>query len=363
MTTKYWKVYMSKSQNKPYYYNTITNVIQWEKPDELNDTLSPNWEVHMSRSQNKPYYYNTITNVIQWEKPTESSCSIIKGLTWIGNSCYIDSTLIALLSTSSEFIDQILYTDITNEYVKNLICYDNTEDEIKFRKLIQKHLRKIYNFIHGINNNYDSLNCINLRKILSRCQLTYQYSTTELGDSSDFLNHLLQLLPTPHAIVRNTIYTKYTDDTTKITKNIDKNASVVWTILPTLLDKETIYIESLLKTSIDDIKPIGDIKIVIERNKLIQSPFIIFDIMRGNKSNNIIPSEILRLNESIYYLVSIVIFKNAHYICVFQCNDTWYVYNDIDTDMIQQIGTFKDMLNFKPSPIKNGTQYYYKLVE
>nr|VZI12378.1 unnamed protein product [Spirometra erinaceieuropaei] len=69
-----WVEHTSHDGRK-YYYNTITKVTTWEKPDELKTAaerllaLCP-WKEHKSES-GKPYYYNTQTKQSVWTKPQE----------------------------------------------------------------------------------------------------------------------------------------------------------------------------------------------------------------------------------------------------------------------------------------------------
>ncbi|VDN14303.1 unnamed protein product [Dibothriocephalus latus] len=69
-----WVEHTSHDGRK-YYYNTVTKVTTWEKPDELKTTaerllaLCP-WKEHKSDS-GKPYYFNTQTKQSVWTKPQE----------------------------------------------------------------------------------------------------------------------------------------------------------------------------------------------------------------------------------------------------------------------------------------------------
>ena len=66
-----WIEFKSGSQ-KPYYYNRLTGKSQTQKPDDLNNIVSPtgNGIILQSSSFNTPYYYDFTTKTSQWGFPT-----------------------------------------------------------------------------------------------------------------------------------------------------------------------------------------------------------------------------------------------------------------------------------------------------
>ncbi|KAL7564732.1 hypothetical protein ACA910_010143 [Epithemia clementina (nom. ined.)] len=80
-----WEAYYDENYKMYYYYNTATDTAQWEKPVAAAATaqqqtqkqqsvaaatrLPKNWEEHYDPEDQRPFYYNTVTGVSQWERP------------------------------------------------------------------------------------------------------------------------------------------------------------------------------------------------------------------------------------------------------------------------------------------------------
>jgi len=82
-TAEDWEIYYT-NDDRCYYYNKVTKVTQWEKPEELyenqkniisnnnnNEILTSSWMEFNSQETNEKYYYNTITNETTWNVPEE----------------------------------------------------------------------------------------------------------------------------------------------------------------------------------------------------------------------------------------------------------------------------------------------------
>ena len=76
----------------PYYWNTVTGVVQWHKPDEpfLRVHIPPPppviWRVVLAgtRGNAVPYYWNTVTDVVQWSEPDEPYHTLLDHRAWLG---------------------------------------------------------------------------------------------------------------------------------------------------------------------------------------------------------------------------------------------------------------------------------------
>ena len=117
----------------------------------------------------------------------------------------------------------------------------------------------------------------------------------------------------------------------------------------------------------DDVFNAEDLNMVFKRRisttTLIDSPYIIFGFNKlspnGFIKTSIIPSQTISLESgSRFQLIAIVIYSTKHYTSYFKCGTNWYYYNDLVSEM-RFVGTFEKLLESKPSPITNGTLYFY----
>ena len=353
------------------------------------------WITKVSRTTGDTYYKNIETGITQWENPYKQLDSVcdIKGLEWVGNSCYLDSTILALFFVPSRFTDRILNTELQiNNFKTMFICGNNPQEDLKNRKLVQKELKRLVNHIRGDDQ---VKQCSNLRQTFKNCPNIENYFDSETKDAGEFLAYILNIFQD----ITNTSHTKTmiygTNSTVKNpsieklfhTRTIeDRNSSVIQHIssdelvelqqsgkkkeikefiqtkednYPNFLDNENLY------------KPYNGGKAYkrrIQVNSIIDTPFIVFDVKRVNLNNEFIKSEILP-NEDIqlpngkeYKLQSIVLFNNGHYTCMFKHTGIWYEYNDLNDSnkLIKKIPIHNNKLTPSLNPNKNGTQYYYK---
>ena len=396
-----WKVFFDKQSQKHYYFNTVTNETQWEKPKLLETTkLPPNWVEKVSNSTGLVYYYNKKTGISTWEFPgpkKESkngpTCSNIRGLKWKGNSCYLDSTLVALFSNPSSFTNNILTMDLT----KNRIapsqtglypCGNTYEEDLRNRQMVQNQLNLIAQSIRGSGNIVEY--CFNLRETLKKCPDPENYYDNAMKDAGEFLGYILSLFPVNTAVKRRITYA--TNDMSynpphrsliKTSDILDKNSSIIQQIdsfsllslknntsgLSNFIEqKEDTYPEELTSENLFfPENSIDSYKRRITYETLEDAPYVVFSVKRVNAftdfiNTQIIPEPIITLpSEKTFFLSAIVIFEGLHYTCAFVCEDTWYYYNDMNSQNygIHRIGTYNDMLKINPNPTTNGTQYYY----
>ena len=250
---KGWEIHESRSQkNRVYYGYTEKKITQWDAPDFIREDeiqLPPGWEEAISKCGNK-YYVNTDRRISIWAddvkrveselrlKSTPISKSIPKsipkikdprGLDWIGNSCYLDSTLFAFLAGPKKFIHDFLNINIRKDLISadmKRVCYgDEHGDEygLENRKALQRELKRIDDSMRG-EGPYVK-NCTALRATLKNCrgesdqqdpfwndgsaepeELSESNSKDGTAESGEFLAHLLKIIPHDKAIKRTTTY-------------------------------------------------------------------------------------------------------------------------------------------------------------
>jgi hypothetical protein len=308
--------------------------------------------------------------------PPDEDYYILNGLSWTGNSCYIDSVIFALFAMPSKFIYQHLLSPITKSKNK------------QFCSKIQRELLHITVFLRSENKK--PYTCSNLRKIISTNPHSQNFHLFDMNDASEFLMYILDIFNSTNiAISQNSVFV--TSDKSIHPKNlilssehIFKDSSIIRYIDPFIL-------KNLNQNKFHDIRDFLTLKsdeFLDEHNKLVfkskkynrkininvllDSPYLIFNFDRALFSNfgrstflntKIVPSQILTLHSNRRLLLStIIVFSNSHYICYFQNCFNWFIYNDLKNDKIQLIGSYFDMLNMSPSPISNGTLYFYDTV-
>lgn len=313
---------------------------------------------------------------------TEQKEIKFQGLSFTGNSCYMDCTLLNLLLFPNSVIkEHILESDIS-KYTKSFNPAIDLKESKKRIKPIQTELNKINFFL---TDGHEPKNCKELRKTFSKCKGTQEFHNTNTQDAGEFLQYLFNLF-NMNDLCKDIVYTYAGNSITKL-KLVDthsETSSPIIQIVESLLSnlrQDLIYpITSFIK-QIDiihfDSKNLCKYKDVSYSEKMtitkksIQIPLAIFYVKRlGYKKGTehfyktmIYPTPTLfRKNYSHLNLSGIVIHTGgAHYVTVLKRNGIWYFYDDNPggNPIIKKIGSFEEMLQTKPSPITNGTLYFY----
>lgn len=401
-----WKVFFDTCSQKNYYFNTFTNQTQWEIPKNLIKTekLLPDWEEKVSKSTGTVYYYNKKTGQSTWvppvmreEQQVESrngpTCSNIRGLKWKGNSCYLDSTLVALFATPSQFTNNILTMNLAENRIppsqRGLYpCGTTYDEDLKNRQMVQNQLNLIAQSIRGNDNIVEY--CFNLRETLKECPDPENYYDDAIKDAGEFLGYILSLFPVNTAVKKRVTYatndmsadpparsliktSDITDRTSSIIQQVDSFSLLSLKGKSSGLNnfikqhEDTYPLELSTENLFFPDKGTIGYKRRIADETLESAPYIVFNLKRVNIYTDfiraqIIPEPIITLpSGELFFLSAIVIFEGLHYTCTFVCDDTWYYYNDMNSRNygIKKIGTYNQMLKISPNPTTNGTQYYY----
>ena len=128
--------------------------------------------------------------------PVKLDCRNIKGLNFTGNSCYMDSLLMALFIVPNATITNNILTKnlntLKNEQRLWFKCPGmDLDEDISRRTAIQKSLIQITNSIRGL----DTTNkCSLLRKQINECPHPIQeFHNRDIQDSGEFLQYLFSL--------------------------------------------------------------------------------------------------------------------------------------------------------------------------
>lgn len=311
------------------------------------------------------------------------SCNFF-GLSNIGASCYLDSALFALFAVPSKFITKkILKVNLEKIQKTRIVCAENNSKslDLKNRKKVQIELNRIVDSIRGDNNiKY----CTDLRQVLKKCKTSERYDLPGVGDAGDFLQYILDMFPTNVATKQFINYATY-DITNDIPTNLIETTNRLDTESSVIQFISSIYLSNLEQNKNHDIRNFlelvedsGELEVenwynangntfprIITKLRIINTPYLIFRFERLHTftqefvNTKIIPSQTVTLRDlSRFVLCAIVVYKSVHYTTYFRCRSDWYYYDDTKSNIIR-IGEFEKMLTWNPSPITNGTLYYY----
>lgn len=344
-------------------------------------------------SENK-YYQRALQIFDTINKPfmTEIDCSKnLRGLDWVGNSCYLDSSLFSLFAIPNKFIDDnILNANLTPRY-SQIECSSGAESddvvelgEVDWLNRIEIQ-DKLKHIVFNIRNNIET-KCVDLRKSLRKCDNTCQYAGDNTQDAGEFLTALFRMFDLNLAKKKTVTYGSFSDvenptDLEITNESIDTVSSIIqyvpyFNIMKTTSD--THYeLRDLIKIKDDSgILAPGyefgskNYRRRLQCTTLVDTPYLIFRIDRFFMYNfyrtKIIPNELITLDSlKSFVLSAIVAFDRRHYTCYFRCGNDFYYYDDGGECLIEKVGSYEDMLVVcnKPNVITNGTLYFYSPYE
>lgn len=261
----------------------------------------------------------------------------------IGQSCYIDSVLIALFSVPTHITYNILNKSPQNE------CQEKVQTNLKNLE------------------NIDRITC--LRDSFKNCENLEDFSTPGEKDAGEFLDFLFDIFSTETHVSVKLFQTIAGNKI--ISSRLDRFSSPIQYISADELKerKNPIYISSLLKKenqlSFDkDNLYRNQYSDIITTEEILKSSLIVFSVNRKDPFTDIFISKSINITETLtitngerFALVSIVIYTDHHYIVYYKCNNTWYEYDDLRGKSF--IGSFQNLLEKDPNPETNGVLYFY----
>jgi len=291
---------------------------------------------------------------------TSENCSF-SGLSWTGNSCYLDSVLLALFAVPNKVIDEnILEKKVEESYN----CSRHSKEKI------QEELKNIAEFMRG---NEKDKSCINLREMIRECPGTERFESTNTQDAGEFLNYIFTIFDVNVGKLKEivNITNTNTNDVYKIKETVTKTFPIVNIYHSSFKDGKR-YLNSYLtqheELLFENMREFEG----IEYDKRVTSyifedyNYLIFSVHRtyytdsGKEKKSvkrIIPPE--RIGN--IALHAIVVHLKNHYTCYIKCNDTWFYYDDLKEE-IDSVGDYDDMIQSKPDPKRNGVLFFYNEV-
>ena len=361
--------------------------------------IPPGWTEE--KYDNDVYFVHEDTNVKKIRK--SQIPKIPRGLTWVSNSCYLDSALLALFSTPTMFV----VSKILMQKIDSLpICENGTSLEG-----VQKALKHIYYKIHTIQKksheekSESKFMCSKLRKSLKKCGLEEEFGIGIQNDPYDFLAKIFSLFGSGENHTQTTTYAldpdtedeeKDTEDEEKDTEEkiqtssiTNKNAGPIRVVTEQHLrnSSENVKISELL-TLKDEIimeswKPIGfkkTYKRKVSIDNLLYTPYLIVNIKRKgfNRRFNYKPISVdsnITIGRKNFQLSSVVMFveNSRHYVAIFKYMESWYYYNDmglselhkdLKKNKIINCGAYENVQKVTgKNPDTTGTMFFYTPVK
>jgi len=418
-----WEVVISANLDpkKIYFSNPLEGISQWNLPPKIehvgDEPLADGWEKRLSKCKNV-YYVNKEENRSQWEIPIpiviipepidipastrihpsiESPIPVPKptnqpprSLKWVGNSCYLDSSLFAFFAGPKKFIDNMLDMDLEGVREEGECTVENLNK-------IQYELRIIYNSITR-QGNYVKY-CTNLRKSLENCPHKEGFHTEAEADSGEFISYLISLFPAnKNFITTKSYYTNLLDvsfekfkdredtfkseagDLVELIKQIDREE------IKNIGKYEDVMLSEFLVDRLDDVldedfRADNGIKYIrrVQIRNITFSPYLIFNLMRLKKegsrkinTNILNPDNVIKIGDQLFFLSGAVMYTGKrHYVAIAKYNDFWWYYNDShykDSRSLIRFDTFDDFLSKVSElnlidPRTHGTQFYYTPVD
>lgn len=303
--------------------------------------------------------------------------SSIRGLDYVGNSCYQDSTLLALLAIPNRFIT-------TNMLIKDLSKDLSKQIDYRLRIAFQKEIVRIAKSMRGLDHVKD---CTNLRKLIKYCKGPQPFHEVGTQDAGEFLLYIFDIFNIEDVIIER--ITLVTNDLTRRvpkeyieTHKVIQNSSPIISIhsgsifniaetdLRKFIDRADDTVFELSNVYIH--KPTNEVfRRRIELNRIVKADYIIFNVHRLHQlidGKRIIEKRLytpircpeqMTIRSRILHLHAIVVHEHNHYTCYIKCSGHWYYYNDLASHKISPIGNYKKMLLQKPSAETCGTLYFY----
>jgi ubiquitin C-terminal hydrolase len=320
--------------------------------------------------------------------PVHSSSNLqgklLHGLVNIGNSCYLDSVLLALLSVQNDFVDRYIFGELSKRKITNLVCIPKGTErsrtkDLNNRILVQKELANIRDSIRGEG---DVEYCTGLRKLFRYCPHPEKFYNSHPKDAGEFLTYILSFFDTNVATKSTDVY--FTEDAKvsnyrsmeKLDTEYNRKSSIVHDIFQDDLMSipSNLKTKTLLTTVMDsgELTPEnyyqGVYKRVVRVSSIVDSPYLVIYAHRIRPdsasviSKRIIPSRSIQVGANYLKLSAIVIHQGSsyggHYTAYLKVKKNWYYYNDLGPS-IKLIGRYNELLEASPSPLSKGILYFY----
>lgn len=303
----------------------------------------------------------------------------------INNSCYLDSIIVALFHGSKNTMKGVFLNADPQEYNPNLT---------KIALQIKEELNSIYATMISKSSHTDVTYCTHLRGLLQRYQEEYHKTVSKIekidwiraqSEPLDFIKMFNIIFKVPDEVTykqeswgtNSKGKTLALKSMTKITDTMIRT-NFVDVIDIDVLMKGDVKIKDLYPKRITDTvfdadnlwKPNGyDIEFSrrYEKKTYVETPYLHIHVNRlamdDKLDAQVIPVIKIKSKENLIYIRSIIVHHGSanggHYTCLYECNGTWFVYDDMKSKT-QEIGSFDNLLSYKDGYyLRNCTDMLY----
>ena len=295
--------------------------------------------------------YNTLFN-------TSISSDILKN---VGNSCYMDSVLVALLLVPNSFVNtHILYTDLFLRAKDNIVCGETATEDLDFRIEIQEALVDLAESLRGRK---EIGSCIELKKLFMRCKYLMKFSTYEQHDSSEFLTSLLELFNTDASMcIESRTFNANNYNLSSYTKRVEfPYHSIIYNIKAGKSIQNPIIDRSDMSLKVNDVEL--DTITTLE-TFIVRGDYLIFQVDRADYTGVVRRDKVetpdIYIGNNRLRLTAVVIHTTRHYVAYIKINNDWYFYDDLG-EHLEYVGSQQELVYRTPSIATDGTLYFYSI--
>lgn len=321
----------------------------------------------------------------------DEECAAFEGLRYTGNSCYQDSTLLALFAIPNRIITQGILErdmrDISHSNARWISCNEMKKLDYKARTNIQTELNRITDSMRSLRN---VKHCTNLRKLIRQCPGPQKFHGTGTQDAGEFLLYIFNLFQL-ESITRertkramNDLRPNPLDGVIELetvreqaTPALTVNAQSLQGIREISLANFLVVVEDAVFDRGNEYKgPDGRrYRRRIEVTRILSASFLVFnvqrvyhefgrdgDVIEKRNVTSLVPPVHLDVRPKQLSLYAIVVHVANHYTCYIKCEnktiDQWFYFDDMSSKM-DRIGSYDRMLKSRPNPRTMGTMYFY----
>ena len=365
--------------------------MEWDIPSSREEFTDDEEFSDASSGEDVEYYWSGNSSSAEDSSGSEfeNACTSFRGLDFTGNSCYQDSVLLATFAIPNDTTTDYILTKnvrLVSELPQRwTTCSENVETDFQRRKAIQNEIVRITNSMRKLDKSVRY--CSVLRKLIQRCPGTEEFHLKGMQDAGEFLAYLFNLFQVDVATTSETTYV--TNDLgdkprwLRISSRRDEHASPIISVpVSSVESKQAKYINQFLVRSEDAVFTRENLYKHSTGNyrrrklvwRMIESPYMVFYVHRL-KREHYMRGQKFRVREKAYYtpvipvqrigrlgLSAVVVHSHDHYMCYIKCRGVWFFYDDNPSGRshkIIRIGTYDEMLASRPSPVNNGTLYFY----